>query len=443
MVFSVLCAALLRPRHRACYTAATARASPPPVYTRRMPPLDGKRIVLGVGGGIAAYKIPDLARRLNDAGADVRAVMSESAAAFITPLTLQAVTGHPVTAGWPGASGNPAGGDAMEHISLARWADLVIVAPATANLMARLAAGAADDPVAALCLATEAPLIVAPAMNVRMWAHPATRANALTLQANGAVLVGPARGTQACGEFGDGRMSEAAELTDAAAVLLSAGAASLAGLRVMVTAGPTYEPLDAVRGLTNRSSGKMGRAVAAAAIAAGARTTLINGPGTPPPPPAARVHNITTGREMLAAVESEVDAADIFIGVAAVADFRPGTARRDKMKRGAISGRAPAISLAANPDIIKTVAARDPAPFTVGFAAETGDLVRRARAKLRAKKLDLVCANRISDAIGGDSSALTVVGQDGAQQLGPGAKTILARQLMAIVARRYHAKHPG
>lgn len=408
-----------------------------------MLPLDGKRIVLGVGGGIAAYKIPDLARRLTEAGAEVRAVMSESAAAFITPLTLQAVTGHPVTKGWPGAMGNPAGGDAMEHISLARWADLVIVAPATANLMARLAAGAADDTVAALCLATGAPLMVAPAMNVRMWAHPATRANALTLQANGAVLVGPARGAQACGEFGDGRMSEAAELTAAAIALLSAGAANLAGLRVMVTAGPTYEPLDAVRGLTNRSSGKMGHAVAAAAIAAGASTTLINGPGTPPPPPAARVHNITTGREMLDAVESGVDAADIFIGVAAVADFRPGNPRAGKIKRGVNGASAPAVSLAANPDIIKTVAARDPAPFTVGFAAETGDLVRRARAKLRAKKLDLVCANRIQDAIGGDRSALTVVDQDGARQLGPGAKTILARQLMAIIARRYHAKHPG
>jgi len=396
--------------------------------------LTNKRILLGVTGGIAAYKSADTVRRLREAGAKVRVVMTAGAAEFITALTLQAVSGHPVHQQLLD-TGAEAG---MGHIELARWADAVLVAPASANFMARLAQGRADDLLSAVCLATESPVAVAPAMNQQMWSNAATQANLATLKKNGVRIFGPAEGSQACGEVGPGRMLEPAELVTLVADLFTAG--ELDGLRVVVTAGPTWEAIDPVRGLTNRSSGKMGYAVAQAAMEAGANVTLISGPTALPDPERVRTLRVESAQEMHDAVHAQIADADIFIGVAAVADYRPARTAGEKIKK---TEAKMTFELERTPDILASVAALKPAPFTVGFAAETENLEQHARHKLEAKKLDLVAANRVGADLGfgTDENSLLLVERGGVTELPMQPKAKLARALIRHIAARYRAKH--
>jgi len=393
--------------------------------------LEGKRIVLGVGGGIAAYKAPDLVRRLAERGAVVQVVMSPGAAHFVTATTFQAVSHRTVrTDLWDETA--EAG---MGHLELARWADVLLVAPATADLIARFAHGLAGDLLTTLALATDARLTLAPAMNHRMWLHPATQANVATLAARGAQLLGPAEGPLAEGESGPGRMMEPAEIAAALA-----GPGPLAGKRVLVTAGPTEEPIDPVRYVGNRSSGKMGYAVARAALAAGAEVTLVSGPTALEPPPGAEVVRVRTAGEMAAAVESRAGGADVFIAAAAVADYAPAEAAPQKIKKSGREGLV--LELARTTDILAAVAARKARPFCVGFAAETENVVENARAKLRDKKLDLVCANRVGDdaAFGRDDNALVAVEPRGETDLGSGTKRLLAERLVTLLADRLGAR---
>jgi phosphopantothenoylcysteine decarboxylase/phosphopantothenate--cysteine ligase len=327
----------------------------------------------------------------------------------------------------------------MGHIELARWADVVLVAPATADFLARLAAGRADDLLTTLCLASSAPLALAPAMNQQMWLNPATAANLDTLRGRGVSIFGPGEGSQACGDVGPGRLLEPVELVERTAALFATGA--LDGLRVLVTAGPTWEALDPVRGLTNRSSGKMGYAVAAAAAEAGARVLLVSGPVDLVPPPRVETVRVVSALEMHGAVLSRIADVDVFIGVAAVADYRPADVAPNKIKKGADTLT---LELVRNPDILADVAARRPAPFTVGFAAETEDLDAAARAKLVAKKIDLVCANLVGGEAGGfdaDDNRLLLVDHAGSVELPLAPKGRLARDLIQHIARRYHAKN--
>jgi len=389
--------------------------------------LQGKHFVLGVGGGIAAYKAADLVRRLAERGAEVQVVLTSGAARFVTATTFQALSHRPVrTSLWDGDAEA-----AMGHLELARWADRLLVAPATADLLAKLAHGIADDLLTTLALATEAPLVLAPAMNHRMWLHPATQANAATLEARGARLLGPGEGPLAEGESGPGRMLEPAAIAEALA-----GAGPLAGRRVLVTAGPTEEPIDPVRFVGNRSSGKMGYAVARAAIEAGAKVTLVTGPTALAPPPGTDLVRVRTAAEMATAVVGRVDAADVFIAAAAVADYAPAQAAPQKIKKS--SQDRLVIELDRTPDILADVAARDPRPFCVGFAAETENVAANARIKLEGKKLDLVCANRVGDDLvfGRDDSALVAVEGRGETDLGSGPKRQLARRLIALIAER-------
>lgn len=396
--------------------------------------LANKRLLLGVTGGIAAYKSADTVRRLREAGAEVRVVMTAGAAEFITALTLQAVSGHPVYQHLLDTDAEAG----MGHIELARWADAVLVAPASANFMARLAQGRADDLLSTVCLATEAPVAVAPAMNQQMWGNAATQANLATLKKNGVRIFGPAEGSQACGEVGPGRMLEPAELVMLVSDLFASG--ELDGLTVVVTAGPTWEAIDPVRGLTNRSSGKMGYAVAAAAVEAGARVILISGPTSLPDPERAHTIRVESAQEMHDAVHAHVADADIFIGVAAVADYRPTQAAKDKIKK---TQEKMTLELARTPDILASVAALKPAPFTVGFAAETENLEQHARQKLESKKLDLVAANRVGTDLGfgTDENSLLLVEPGAVTELSFQPKAKLARALIAHVAARYRAKH--
>jgi phosphopantothenoylcysteine decarboxylase/phosphopantothenate--cysteine ligase len=396
--------------------------------------LTNKRILLGVTGGIAAYKSADTVRRLREAGAGVRVVMTAGAAEFITALTLQAVSGHPVHQQLLD-TGAEAG---MGHIELARWADAVLVAPASANFMARLAQGRADDLLSTVCLATESPVAVAPAMNQQMWNNTATQANLATLKKNGVRIFGPAEGSQACGEVGPGRMLEPAELVVLVSNLFTAG--ELDGLSVVVTAGPTWEAIDPVRGLTNRSSGKMGYAVAQAAMEAGANVTLISGPTALPDPERVRTLRVESAQEMHDAVHAHIADADIFVGVAAVADYRPTQAAEDKIKK---SQEKMTLELVRTPDILASVAALKPAPFTVGFAAETENLEQHARQKLGTRKLDLVAANRVGPGLGfeADENALLLVEHGGVTELPVQPKDKLARALIRHIAARYRAKH--
>ena len=396
--------------------------------------LTNKRILLGVTGGIAAYKSADTVRRLREAGAGVRVVMTAGAAEFITALTLQAVSGHPVHQQLLD-TGAEAG---MGHIELARWADAVLVAPASANFMARLAQGRADDLLSTVCLATESPVAVAPAMNQQMWSNTATQVNLATLRKNGVRTFGPAEGSQACGEVGPGRMLEPAELVVLVSNLFTAG--ELDGLSVVVTAGPTWEAIDPVRGLTNRSSGKMGYAVAQAAMEAGANVTLISGPTALPDPERVRTLRVESAQEMHDAVHAHIADADIFVGVAAVADYRPTQAAEDKIKK---SQEKMTLELVRTPDILASVAALKPAPFTVGFAAETENLEQHARQKLGTKKLDLVAANRVGPGLGfeADENALLLVEHGGVTELPVQPKDKLARALIRHIAARYRAKH--
>ena len=421
-------------------------------------------IVLGVAGGIAAYKSPEIVRRLKDGGHGVRVVMTAGAEAFVTPLTFQAVSGEPVHRDLLDETAEAA----MGHIELARWADAVLAAPATANLMARLAHGFADDLLTTLCLATPAPIVLAPAMNQQMWRAPATRANLEVLVGRGVRVIGPDAGWQACGDVGPGRMSEPADVVSellaglgtgtgvgaraAAGAALPGGAAPraadreapdapLAGVRVLVTAGPTREAIDPVRFLSNRSSGKMGFAVAAAARGLGAEVELVSGPVSLDPPPGVRVVPVGSAAEMRREVLARAAGCDVFIAAAAVADYTPAAPAVGKLKKEAAPLR---LDLRPTRDILAEVAALDDPPFTVGFAAETEDLERSARSKLERKRLDLIAGNRVDGSdLGFDSdrNALLVLWPGGGRaDLPAGPKTLLARQLLALVSERFVAK---
>ncbi len=389
-----------------------------------------KRILLGVTGGIAAYKSPDLVRRLIERGADVQVVMTAAAQKFVSAMSFQAVSGRPArTDLWDSAAEA-----AMGHIELARWAEIVLVAPASADFIARLAQGRADDLLATLCLATEAPIAIAPAMNRVMWANKATQANIRTVLARGVRLLGPGEGDQACGETGLGRMWEPAKLAES---LLEPppNAGILAGLNVLITAGPTRERLDPVRYLTNRSSGKMGYAVAAAAREAGAHVTLVSGPVTLPTPTGVTRLDVESARDMHAAVHRHVAEADVFIAAAAVADFQPATVSKEKIKK---KGVAVTLDLEPAPDIVKSVAEMAKRPFVVGFAAETTDVENNARSKLKRKKLDMIAANKVGDGIAFDceDNALTVIWPGGKIEIARGPKLDVARELIALIAKR-------
>jgi len=386
------------------------------------------RILLGVTGGIAAYKSPDLVRRLRERGAEVQVVMTEGARQFVTPLTFQAVSGREVRDSLWDANAEAA----MGHIELARWADAVLIAPATAEFIAKLAQGRADDLLTTLCLATASPVSVAPAMNQQMWANEATQANISTLRGRGVVVLGPGSGDQACGETGEGRMLEPAEL--AAAVLESlSGARPLAGCKVVVTAGPTRERIDPVRFISNRSSGKMGYAVAQAAREAGAEVILVSGPVALPAPAGVTRVNVESARQMLAAVQSALEGADIYIGAAAIADYEPASVSAQKIKK---SSDTMTLSLVKAPDILASVAALERRPFVVGFAAETQDVEQNARAKLEGKRLDMIAANRVGDGIAfdQDENSLLLLWQGGREKLATCGKLELARKLVARIA---------
>ncbi|TCO81415.1 phosphopantothenate-cysteine ligase /phosphopantothenoylcysteine decarboxylase [Plasticicumulans lactativorans] len=392
-----------------------------------------RRILLGITGGIAAYKSADLARRLKEAGADVQVVMTPAATTFITPLTLQAVSGRPVRVDLL----DPAAEAGMGHIELARWAELILIAPASADFLARLAHGFADDLLATLCLASDRPLAVAPAMNRLMWAHPATQVNVATLAARGVRVWGPAAGEQACGEVGAGRMLEALELRAHAAAFFADGV--LAGRRVLISAGPTREPLDPVRFITNRSTGKQGFAIAAAAAAAGAEVTLVAGPVTLPTPAGVARIDVESAAEMHAAVLARAPAHDIFVATAAVADYRAAAPAERKMKK---SAETLTLDLVRNPDILADVAALTSGrPFCVGFAAETHDVLAYAEDKRRRKRLDLICANHVGAGKGfeADDNALHVLWEGGSRELPLADKRELARALVALIAERYAA----
>jgi len=388
------------------------------------------RVLLGVTGGIAAYKSPDLVRRLIERGADVQVVMTSAAQRFVSPMTFQAVSGRPTRSDlWDNTAEA-----AMGHIELERWAQIVLIAPASADFLARLAGGRADDLLCTLCVATEAPIMLAPAMNRVMWANKATRANVETLIARGVRILGPASGNQACGEVGAGRMWEPVQLSEAV-LAPPVNAGILAGLNVLITAGPTRERLDPVRYLTNRSSGKMGFAVAEAAREAGAHVTVVTGPVQLQTPVGVTRINVESARDMYAAVHRQVGDADIFIAAAAVADFQPVTVAKQKIKK---QGGSVKLELEPAPDIIKSVADMAKRPFVVGFAAETNDVEENARIKLKRKKLDMIAANEVGDGIAFDceDNALTVIWPGGKMDVARGPKIDVARALIALIANR-------
>ena len=391
-----------------------------------------QRVLLGVSGGIAAYKACELVRRLREHDVEVRVVLTANAERFVGATTLQALSGQPVRNSlWDAAAEA-----AMGHIELARWADVVLIAPASANTLARLAHGLADDLLGTLCLASDRPLLLAPAMNRLMWAHAATQANLALLQARGAQILGPGHGAQACGEVGAGRMLEPDAIVAALSTLAPAAAVDLRGLRVLVSAGPTLEDLDPVRYLGNRSSGRMGFAIAAAAAQAGAEVTLVAGPvSLPTPPGVARRVDVRSARQMHAAMLDAARAADIVIAAAAVADYRPAQASAHKIKK---HGGALTLELLENPDILAALAALRPKPFLVGFAAETEQLEAHARAKLERKGADMIAANRVDAGLGieTEDNALSVFWHGGQHELARADKTTLARELLALIATR-------
>ncbi|VEE61731.1 DNA/pantothenate metabolism flavoprotein [Shewanella putrefaciens] len=393
-----------------------------------------KNVLLGIGGGIAAYKSADLVRRLKERGFDVRVVMSQSAMEFITPLTLQALSGHPVASSLL----DPAAEAAMGHIELARWADLVIIAPATANLLARINAGMADELITTTCLATEAPIALCPAMNQQMYRNAATQANLTSLQGRGYTLWGPASGSQACGEVGPGRMLEPLEIAELATDFFATKDVSsqpLAGQSVLITAGPTREAIDPVRYISNHSSGKMGFALAKAAADMGAAVTLVAGPVNLATPDGVTRINVESAQNMLDAVMDNVDKKDIFIGCAAVADYRVSDIADCKIKKSAEEMQ---LALVRNPDILATVASLATRPFVVGFAAETHDVETYARDKLKRKNLNMIAANDVSVAglgFNADANALRVFWPQGSQDLPATDKLTLARQLLSLIVK--------
>jgi len=416
-------------------------------------PLLHRHFIVGITGGIAAYKTCELVRRLQDAGATVQVVMTEAATRFVSAMTFQALSGRPVYLdAWsvPAISG-PANG--MAHIDLSREADAILVAPASADFMARLVTGQSNDLLTTLCLAREIPLLVAPAMNKQMWQQPATQRNAAQLRHDGVQILGPAAGAQACGEVGDGRMLEPADLLQAMIQAFSAGAGAgaaksltpnirgvLEGKKAVITAGPTYEPIDPVRGITNRSSGKMGYALAQALHEAGAVVTLISGPVNLQTPTGVHRADVTTAQEMADAVTSALDtqAADLFIGVAAVADWRPKLIAPEKMKKDS-GGNLSEIEWIENPDILAMVAKRTPAPFCVGFAAESGtqsDLKTLLPRKRERKQVPLLVGNVGPNTFGADENQILLCDEQGLHPLPPNSKINLARILVFEIAKR-------
>ncbi|GAL59450.1 phosphopantothenoylcysteine decarboxylase/phosphopantothenoylcysteine synthetase [Pseudescherichia vulneris NBRC 102420] len=399
--------------------------------------LAGKKIVLGVSGGIAAYKTPELVRRLRDRGAEVRVAMTEGAKAFITPLSLQAVSGYPVS----DSLLDPAAEAAMGHIELGKWADLVILAPATADLIARVTAGMANDLVSTICLATPSPVAVVPAMNQQMYRAAPTQHNLSVLAARGVLLWGPDSGSQACGDVGPGRMLDPLAIVDLAAAHFSP-VKTLQHLNIMITAGPTQELLDPVRYITNKSSGKMGFAIADAAARLGANVTLVSGPVSLPTPAGVKRVDVVTALEMEAAVQAQVQSQQIFIGCAAVADYRAAAVADEKIKK---QGDEITIKMVKNPDIVAGVAALSTnRPYVVGFAAETNNVEEYARQKRIRKNLDLICANDVSDSNQGfnsDNNALHLFWQDGDKVLPLERKALLGQLLLDEIVTRYDEKN--
>jgi len=392
-------------------------------------------VVLGITGGIAAYKAPDLVRRLRERGAEVQIVMTASAGEFVTETALQAVSGRPIRSNlW-----DKEAEAAMSHIELARWADVVLIAPATAEVMARIVSGGAPDLLSTICLATEAPIALAPAMNHVMWSNPATQANRQVLEERGIHILGPGIGSQACGETGAGRMLEPDAI--AATVFSITGAKGkglLEGRKVVVTAGPTREAIDPVRYITNRSSGKMGYAIASAAAAQGADVVLISGPVSISAPPGVDIVNVESAEDMYTATHDAITDADIFIAAAAVADYRPANLADQKIKK---NDEAMNLHLVRCPDILASVAALDGAPFTVGFAAETENVIDYARGKLEKKKLDMIVANRVGKDCGFDcdDNAATVLWRGGERSFPNSSKVDLARHLIELAAKHFYA----
>jgi len=385
-----------------------------------------KKVLLGLTGGVAAYKAAELVRRLGDRNIEVHVVMTEAACGFITPATLQALSGHPVyTSMWDGRIEN-----GMPHIELSRDKDAIVVAPATADFMAKAALGLADDLLSTLCLARDCPLIVAPAMNRQMWEHPATQRNVAQLKRDGVTLLGPDSGDQACGETGMGRMLEPDALAEAISAFLAPKI--LKGKRVLMTAGPTFEPIDAVRGITTRSPGKRGYALARAAIAAGAEVTLVSGPVSLNAPVGAAITRVQTASEMFEAVKKHAGKADIFIGVAAVADYRTSAPRKHKIKKTEEDQLH--ISLLPNADILGWIASRPKPPFCVGFAAESRNLDAYADEKRRRKKVRLMIANLAQHAIGADENEVSMLDDNGTHRLPRASKDVVAQQIVAHIA---------
>lgn len=387
-----------------------------------------KHVVLGLTGGVAAYKGAELTRLLITHGLTVQVAMTEAACEFITPLTLQALSGRPVlTHQW-----DEEPGDHMAHISLSRAADAILIAPATADFIAKLAHGLADDLLSSLCLARNCPLLVAPAMNRHMWEHPATQRNLQQLVLDGVTILGPVIGSQACGEEGMGRMQDTAELANALLNFLQPK--SLAGVKLLLTAGPTYEAIDPVRGITNRSSGKMGYAVAQAALELGASVTIVSGPTALAPPRGAKLINVTSAAEMFAAVKANLTGVNIFVGVAAVADYRATQPSVQKLKK---SKDELTLTLAPNPDILGYVASLPTPPFCVGFAAESHDLKAHATEKRKTKNIPLIAGNLAQDAIGSDSTELTLFDDAGEHVLPRSTKLTAARVLLQHAVQLY------
>ena len=395
-----------------------------------------RKILLGVTGGIAAYRAAEVVRRLRENGADVRVVMTQNARQFITELTMQAVSGYPVRAEMFDESAEAG----MSHIELARWADMILVAPASASFLARLAHGVADDLLSTLCLATEAQIAVAPAMNHQMWKNAATQNNVDILRERGVSILGPGVGDQACGEFGPGRMLMPDEIVAMVGPLFTTDI--LEGVNVVVTAGSTWEAIDPVRGITNHSSGKMGYAIAQAAAQSGAEVTLISGPAkVPTPANLERFVEITSARQMLESVLEHVDNEGIFISVAAVADYRPASVSSQKIKKR--NEDALHMELVKNPDILAQVKKRNPGIFAVGFAAETSNLVAEGKRKLLSKGVDMIAANDVGGkdgALGSDMNTLELIDRSGVATLGPALKTIVAAQLIEQISIRFHAE---
>ena len=392
-------------------------------------------IVLGITGGIAAYKAPDLVRRMRERGAEVQIVMTASAEEFVTSTALQAVSGRPIRSNlW-----DKEAEAAMSHIELARWADLVLVAPATAEVLARIVSGGAPDLLTTICLATEAPIALAPAMNRVMWSNPATQANREVLEERGIHIIGPGVGSQACGETGSGRMLDP-DVIAATVFNLTGGKGEglLEGRKVVITAGPTREAIDPVRYITNRSSGKMGYAIASAAAAQGAEVVLVSGPVNVAEPPGIAVINVESAQQMYAATHDVIGDADIFIAAAAVADYRPAKLVEQKIKK---NDESMSLDLVRCPDILASVAHLDPAPFTIGFAAETENVLDYARGKLQRKNLDLIIANRVGDNCGfdRDDNTATALWKNGERSYPTLSKVDLARELIELAAEHFYA----